>query len=297
MNLTTLTQTIEDAVQGSLAETVRDDSGSTLGEAVVSMTITALLMSSVVGLLWMSVNLVRAAPSDTNPTVYGALTTSVARLEGSLFAPLSCGNPSGEPTRTECLTVETLVPEPVPHPDTTRAPSEDGTCWVVNDDTALTIDKRRLECWELLDHGDLVAYTHVHAEPDPSTPDPDDVLADTSDLLSISVWKAVSEPFRGRAFGLEALRWDTPDKRLHACARIRPDQRQTMEPDEVPYCEDLGVPHGDGSQGVLLGDGTRGVDLGDGNPPVACTDSLVAQRWVCREGYRLPAVRFDPAGV
>ena len=178
-----------------------------------------------------------------------------------------------------------------------RAMSEDEACWVIYDENATTIDKRRLECWELLDQGDLVAYQHPHAEHDPSTPDLDDVLTDTSDLLAISQWQPVSEPFRGRAFGLEALRWDVANDRVHACARVRSDQRQTMEPDDVPYCEDLGVLHADGSQGVLLGDGTRGVDLGDGNPPAGCTDASVSQWWVCREGYRLPSVRFDTAGL
>ena len=258
------------------------------------MTISALLISSVLGVMWLSVELVRAAPSDTNPTVYGTLTTSAARLERSLFAPLSCQNPSGEPTRTDCLTVETLVPEPVAHPDPTRTSSENEACWVVNDDTASTIDKRRLECWELLDQGDLVAYTHGHAELD----EQGNPRIDTTDLLHISQWQPVSESFRGVAFGLEAVQWDTLDKRLHACARIRHDQRKTMEPDEVPFCEDLGVVFDDGTEGVLLDDGTRGVDdLSDIDPPVACVEPSVSHRWVCREGYRLPSVRFDPAGM
>ena len=147
---------------------MRDDSGGTLAETVVTMTISTLLMSSVLGMMFASVQMVRAAPADTNPTLYGTLTVSVARLEGSLSAPQLCTNPAGEQTRSGCLTVETDAPSVVAHPDG-RAMSEDEACWVINDKNATTIDKRRLECWELLDQGDLVAYQHLHAEPDEHT--------------------------------------------------------------------------------------------------------------------------------
>ena len=258
------------------------------------MTISALLMSSVLGMMFASVQMVRAAPTDTNPTLYGTLTASVARLEGSLSAPQRCTNPAGEQTRSGCLTVETDGPSVVVHPDGRAMSEEDEACWVINDKNAVSIDKRRLECWELLDHGDLVAYQHVHAEPDPSTPDPDDVLAETSDLLSISQWQPVSEPFRGRAFGLEALRWDVANNRVHACARIRPDQRREMAPDEVPYCEFTDADE-DGKHDFFTAEGFRAVEH-EGSV-VSCDIVPEPEPWVCREGYRLPPVRFDTAGL
>ena len=268
---------------------MRDDSGGTLAETVVAMTISALLMSSVLGVMFASVKMVRAAPTDTNPTLYGTLTVSVARLEGSLSAPQRCANPEGEQTRSGCLTVETLVPSLVSHPDG-RAMSEDEACWVINDENATTIDERRLECWELLDQGDLVAYEHVHAELD----EHGNLVTDTSDLLSISVWKPVSEPFRGRAFGLEALRWDVANDRVHACARIRPDQRREMALDEVPYCEVIDADK-DGKHDFFTADGVRAVE--QGGSVVSCDIVPEPKPWVCREGYRLPPVRFDTAGL
>ena len=283
---------------------MRDDSGGTLAETVVAMTISALLMSSVLGVMFASVKMVRAAPTDTNPTLYGTLTASVARLEGSLSAPQRCSNPlheahphvGGRPipvdSRRDCLTVVFEPINPVAHPDGRDMSEEDEACWVINDKNATAIDKRRLECWELLDHGDLVAYQHVHAEPDPSTPDPDDVLADTSDLLHIHQWQPVSEPFRGRAFGLEALRWDVANNRVHACARIRPDQRREMALDEVPYCEFIDK-NEDGKHDFFTAEGFRAVE----HEGVSCDIVPEPKPWVCREGYRLPSVRFDTAGL
>ena len=151
-----------------------------------------------------------------------------------------------------------------------------------------------VEFAELLDQGDLVAYQHVHAEPDPSTPDADDVLADTSDLLHIHQWQPVSESFRGRAFGLEALRWDVANNRVHACARIRPDQRREMALDEVPYCEFIDE-NEDGKHDFLTAEGFRAVQQ-DGSL-VSCDIMPEPKPWVCREGYRLPSVRFDTAGL
>ena len=49
--------------------------------------------------------LARTVPPDTNPHTFGALATSVARLEGSLVAPLACENPPGENSRPGCLKV------------------------------------------------------------------------------------------------------------------------------------------------------------------------------------------------
>ena len=52
------------------------------------MAISGMLFASVIGVMFLSVKLVRTAPPDTNPHTFGALATSLARLEGSLVAPL-----------------------------------------------------------------------------------------------------------------------------------------------------------------------------------------------------------------
>ena len=270
----------------------RNDAGTTLAETVVSMTISAMLLGGVLSTMFLSVKLVNTAPPDTNPHTFGAVAAAVARLEGSATADLTCTNPSGVNSRKDCVEV-TSAPQ---------TPTRDGDalCWVVD----IGADRRR-ECWELLPQGDLVAYRYA---PDVTAPVPPAPPAETcseglaEDCLSITGndptitypgWLATSEESLPRASGLVALEWNTTSTpvTLTTCAAIRPDQRQLMAPDEVPFCEDLGVTRGDGSQGVLLGDGIRAVDLGDGNPPVACTDALVSQRWVCIEGYAMPTLR------
>ena len=82
-----------------------NDSGTTPAETVVAMAISGMLFASVIGVMFLSVKLVRTAPPDTNPHTFGALATSVARLEGSLVAPLACENSPGENSRRGCLKV------------------------------------------------------------------------------------------------------------------------------------------------------------------------------------------------
>ena len=73
------------------------------------MVMTGLLLSSVVGIMWLSVRLVRTAPPAHNPTVYGTLVAEGGRLGDSLSQPLVCSNPQlnslGEDTRSrsDCL--------------------------------------------------------------------------------------------------------------------------------------------------------------------------------------------------
>ena len=251
----------------------------TLAETMVAMIVSSLLLGSVLAVLAFSVRLVATAPTDTNPHTFGVLAAQVAQLEGSLAVPRSCANPAGAASRRDCLDVEA---DPITHQ------THDGhdTCWVVD-----TGAGRRLECWELFAHGVAVAHRY--------TPDTAQLVgcaagADTSDCLHITAWASSHAETLPRASGLAALEWHTASTpaTLRSCAVIRPDERPLMADHEVPFCEDLGVAHADGSRGVLLGDGTRGVDLGNGQPAVACMDASVSQRWVCIEGYPMPALRM-----
>ena len=79
------------------------------------------------------------------------------------------------------------------------------------------------------------------------------------------------------------------------CARIRSDQRREMAPDDVPYCEFIDADE-DGKHDFFTAEGFRAVEEQDGSV-VSCDTVPKPKSWVCREGYRLPPVRFDTAGL
>ena len=207
----------------------------TLGETVVAMTISSMMLASVLSVLFASVKLVNTAPPDTNPHTFGALASSLAQLEGSLAAPLLCENPAGVNSRSDCIKVVAGPVAPQRH---------DGhpVCWVV-----VSGADRRLECWELLEQGDLVAHRYAPAIP-PAPPDPLS-CAEVKDCLTIPGWETIIEETLPKAYGLAALEWDTSSSpvTLTGCAAIRPDQLTLTEPDEVEFC--------DGEQGLYLPDG------------------------------------------
>lgn len=267
---------------------MRNDRGSALlTDALVSMLIGSILLSGMLGVMWLSVKLVHTAPPDHNPTVYGTLISGTARLEDSLVPPLGCDNPSSATTRSDCLTVESdpISPVPDPVPSTDRlAIGDEASCWVVNNDRADTTDnkdKRRLECWQLLNSGYLYAWVH-----DPDLDPRTDVLDDTSDLLTVprNVWKLESNPELSRsvASGLVAVKWEHKPAEdaveFLSCASIKPEQRNLMEPGFVPFC--------DGTTGVVLSDGSyRGLD----DPNVR----VDPDNWGTIEGYQLPIIRLE----
>ena len=209
------------------------------------MAISGMLFASVIGVMFLSVKLVRTAPPDTNPHTFGALATSLARLEGSLVAPLVCENPPGEPSRRGCLKVVAGPVVSLPHPN---HPDPD-ICWVVATD-----DGRRLECWEHLpEQGDVVAYRYLpDITPPPSGTTPTTCIEGLAkDCLRIPVWQTTIGESRPVAHGLAQVVWDTTSApwKLKGCAAIRPDQRRTIDADDVPFC--------DGAVGTFLADGTR----------------------------------------
>ena len=211
----------------------RDDSGTTLGETLVVMVVAGMLLAGVLGMVYASAKLVQAAPSDTNPHVYGALATAVARLEDQATGQHTCTNPNGEKTRTNCLRTEGQAPTLVPHPDSATEHTE---CWVVGVGSG-----RRLECWELLPQGDLVAHRY---EPDTA------IVTDPDDWLNITDWLSDTDDIVLKASGLAHVEWNSsPQVTLESCAAIRPDQRQPMNPDDVPFC--------DGEIGLYLPDGSE----------------------------------------
>ena len=207
---------------------------------MVAMTISSMMLASVLSVLFASVKLVNTAPPDTNPHTFGALASSLARLEGSLAAPLLCENPAGVNSRSDCIKVVAGPVVPQPH---------DGhlVCWVV-----LSGADRRLECWEHLEEqGDLVVHRYL---PDitPTSPTPQSCPEGLAkDCLTIPGWETSIEETLPRAYGLAALDWDTSSSpvTLTGCAAIRPDQLTLTEPDEVEFC--------DGSKGLFLPNGTE----------------------------------------
>ena len=279
----------------------RNDSGSVVIGELTAMVMTGLLLSSVVGIMWLSVRLVRTAPPAHNPTVYGTLVASGGRLGDSLSQPLVCSNPLGEDTRSDCLDLNARQLTPVAdpalrHPETAADRQDIGDaamCWAVSNDRATTVDKRRLECWQRLSSGYLQVWVHNHEEPDDSTPAPDDLLADTSDLLFITNWQTSSNETLSRSVvsGLESVRWQCDGAgcspgvgvttvELVVCAAIRPEQRNAMKPGFVPFC--------DGTIGAVLSDGShRGRD--NPNPPDL-------NDWGTIEGYLLPPVHVYTSG-
>lgn len=260
---------------------MRNDRGSVLlTDALVSMLIGSILLSGMLGVMWLSVKLVHTAPPDHNPTVYGTLISGTARLEDSLVAPLECTNPSSATTRSDCLTVVAGSIQPLPEtdePTELSAFTNDAACWVVANDSVDTSDKRVLECWQLLDTGYLTAW--VYRSPDVDDPNTAGIIEDNSDLLKIGVWQPSSDPELSRsvASGLKAVKWEhkpTEDVvEFHACASIKPDQRNLMETGFIPYC--------DGTIGeTLLG----GANRTEPDPFLPGTTI---------EGYRLPIIRLE----
>ena len=286
----------------------RNDSGFVLVAVLVDLTITALLFATVIGFLFFAVRLVQSASPDTNPLVWSTLTSSVARLEGSLAPPLDCKNPEITPplnSRKDCLTVKAEPIRPIVRPGV----EDTAVCWTVTNDEALKPDgtplpdQRRLECWELLDSDYLRIWVHDHNEVDEN----EIPLTDTTDLLAITNWQPSPDPALSRTatHGLAAIEWqcltsaeltarpnapvsdscsrsraDMPQVaavELVACAAVRPDDRNVMKPGLVPFC--------DGTTGVVLSDGSyRGRD----NP-----NHPDSNDWGTIEGYLLPALSLD----
>ena len=302
---------------GSERARSRNDSGVVLIAVLVDLTITVALMATVIGFLFFAVRLVQSAAPDSNPLLWSTLTSSVARLEGSLAPPLACSNPAGATTRTDCLTVISPPLKPIADPlvrADRRAVGDDALCWQVAHERADTNDdKRRLECWQLLNSGYLQVWVHDHAELDPDTGNPlndldgdgnidldppltGDPISGTADLLAITDWQVSPNPDLSStvASGLTSLKWLCPTAsnpqtecsagvnastvELLACAAIKPEQRNLMEPGFVPFC--------DGSTGVVLSDGSyRGQD-----DPTAMVDP---DDWGTIEGYLLPAISVE----
>lgn len=207
---------------------IRDESGTTLPELLVVLVISGMLLSGMIGMVYATVRLLNAAPTDTNPHTYGAVATAVARLETRATGQQSCNNPTGEPTRTDCLDVRTNPAMPLP------ATQPGGVCWVVtiDDPDDPDADRRRLECWELQPAtGELVAhrYTHNETDNDAKLLPPEQVR----DLLTIDDWGTVPAETLPLASGLAAAAWTGPQ--LAPCAAIRPDQRPTL--DTIPLCD------------------------------------------------------------
>jgi len=232
----------------------------TPSETIVAMTISAMLLAGMLSTVFFAWKLVATAPSDTNPHTFGAVAAAVARLEGSAAAKQRCLNPDGETSRTDCLTVVNDPVEPQTHDGHTD-------CWVMN-----TASDPRLECWERLDHGDLVAHRYAPAS----------TITDPADVLYITDWADDAIETLPRASGLVSLSWEpataTEPVRLTTCAAIRPDQRQLMAEDEVPFC--------DGEVGLRPG-GSERTDA-NGNPCSTLSAPLPSE---CVEGYPMPPLR------
>ena len=200
----------------------RNDTGATLMETLVVMVVVGMMLGGVLSTLYASVKLVQSAPTDTNPHAFGALATAVARLEGEITPALSCENPQDVNSRKDCLRVKSE--------DQTPTVKDGNVCWVVTTD-----DGRRLECWELLDHGDLVAHQYAPKPPNDLTAETcDDGLAE--DCLGL-MWQDTIEATLPKASGLTQFGWDTDSTpvKVTSCAAIRPDQRATL--DEIPLCD------------------------------------------------------------
>ena len=283
----------------------RNDTGSTLAEMVVVMVVVGFMGGAVLAAMAASLKLLHSAPSDTNPHIFGASAAAVARFEASLVPDLACTNPAGVNSRRGCVEIEvrSAASRPVTHDGHTG-------CRVV-----ATGDGRRLECWELLAHGDLVAHRYPpDIEPvagaeagtcTASVPVPGDCLsipawADTPDdtLPVVSGLAAVAwlpaEPARAAVAARPATATEPATApvaarpavpaRFEACAAIRPDQRQLIADAEVPFC--------DGTFGVTDSSGAaRTASTG-----TVCTDPAVSQRPECAEGHPMghpmPALRL-----
>ena len=263
-----------------------NDSGAPLLELVIVMIVSGMLLSTVLTALLASSRLLAAAAPNSDPSVYGLMSGAVSRLEASMASRQSCSNPPGARTREECLAVETsgaivVMVDPmtgatpgIPHP----AGTPDAACWQIADAAAATVEKRRLECWELSAADVLAVTVHAHAEtyppghPSAGSPVSD---PDAADLLSIGVWQPEAEAGSSRvvAVGVAALRWDPENGTVRVCASLRHGQRRLMSDDQVPFC-----------------DGSVGVDLPGGVArPAPSTGG-----WDALEGFRLPPIQFGP---
>lgn len=212
---------------------IRDESGTTLPELLVVLVISGMLLSGMIGMVYATVRLLNAAPTDTNPHTYGGVATAVARLETRATGQQSCNNPTGEPTRTDCLDVTNNPAMPLPATEPQTPPG--GVCWVVTIENPGG-DGRRLECWELQPAtGELVAHRYLHAELAPTDDDPDALLSGAAlqDRLEITVWQTTPAETLPLASGLAAAAWTGPQ--LAPCAAVRPAQRPTL--DTIPLCD------------------------------------------------------------
>lgn len=247
---------------------IRDESGAALGELLVVLVISGMLLAGTIGMVHTTVRLLNAAPTDTNPHSYGALASAVAALETRATGQQSCTNPAAATTRTDCLDVTNNDARPVP------PGARPGVCWVIVIEDPAGADGRRLECWELqTETGELVAhrYTHNETDNDAKLLPPEQVR----DLLSIGTWQSTAAETLPLVSGLASVEWrcltaaevvaraafladpdnspplvlvDGSCKRtgspasveLVACAAIRPDQRPTL--DDIPLCDGNTVP-------------------------------------------------------
>ena len=246
----------------------RDDAGMALSELIVAMVVSAFLFGMVLTTMTTSLRLVRSAPPDTNPNVFGALAAAAARLEARIVPDLECANPINETTRGACTDITS-------QPATARSHDGHTGCWVVATDAG-----RRLECWELLqrgdDQGDVVAHRYAPTADDPAA------------LLNIrgpGAWEPEPDQTRPVAGGVAHLARSAPLWAREACAAIRAEQRQLLTDESVPFC--------DGTRGVLDATGAaRTVDVA--GVPTACTELAAAAEAACTEGHPMPPVRIRP---
>lgn len=290
----------------------RNDSGSVLIGELTAMIMTGLLLSSVVGVMWLSVRLVRTAPPAHNPTVYGTLVASGGRLGDSLSQPLFCDNPHDALTRSDCLDVKARQLHPIADPaQATRQDVGDyAMCWAVTIELEVTpgvpLEKRRLECWQYLHSGYLQSWVHP----------PKISLGDTTDYLFFedNQWEASPDPELSGSVvsGLTAVKWQcrpaisappvdcspgvgVSNVELLVCASIRPEQRNAMKDGFVPFC--------DGTIGVQL---PSGADRPLGDDDEVCdrdewlmlsgTPGVYEDAAVDCEGYLLPPINVYTSG-
>ena len=265
--------------RAAAARRSRDDSGAPLLELVIIMIVSGMLLSTVIAAVLASARLLAGAAPDTDPTVYGSLSTAVARLEASLAARQTCDNPAEARTRSDCLKVltsgaVTVWVDPIRGQLPGTPPpsgSEDAVCWLVQDEAVSSPDKRRLECWSLNAAGVVAAARHAHAETTDALPPVPLSDAEVADLLAIDDWQPAPESSRIVTSGVAALIWDPYNGIVRGCAAIRDDQRRLMPDWDVPFC-----------------DGTVGVELAGGvSRPAASTGD-----WAGLEGFRLPPITF-----
>ena len=317
---------------GSVRTASRNDSGFMLISVLGELAITVAVVGTLIGFMVAATRLVQSASPGTNPLVWSTLTSSAARLEGSLAPPLGCSNPpppnpldpNNPPvnSRKDCLTVvaDPLRPIPDPAAASRYADEQPVTCWPVTNGEAPLPDQRRLECWQLLDSGYLRIWVHDHAVPDESTLAADDFLPDTSDLLTILNWQPSPNPALSRTatHGLTAAEWhclttvelaarqvarqadqSDPPVPANTCSRSEADMPQVAAV-ELVVCAAIKPKQRNVMKPgfVPFCDGTTGVVLSDGSyrgldDPNARVDP---DDWGTIEGYPLPAISLDIGG-